>query len=43
MRVEALNIPDVLTITPVRHAIVVIRHYCSELCLAHWENSKTRS
>src|SRR5690606_22765174 len=28
---------------PVGHAIVRISHYCSELCLAHWENSKTRS
>lgn len=23
--------------------LLVISHYCSELCLAHWENSKTRS
>ena len=27
----------------VRHANTEISHYCSELCLAHWENSKTRS
>ncbi|EFE67925.1 predicted protein [Streptomyces viridosporus ATCC 14672] len=27
----------------VRHAIAGISHYCSEMCLAPWENSKTRS
>jgi hypothetical protein len=25
------------------HAIARFSHYCSELCLGHWENSKTRS